>query len=291
MPEKYPTVKYENVIGGKYPIINLADGMIGELIDWFERERLSLLVPPIFESFVIIATEAAQFNIPESDAELFRAEGLQISETKAEGIAVADYPIPFMPERHIWAILKMQAVRFVQFTPDSTSYRCTVWEDGKKSYYCDIDYNDFADNIIHGRASFAQAPENDKELSHMQFHAEETSRLIAAVMSYILYHKPDEVDEPPRELQRRPAKEASKEAKSKQKPIKIKNKKHKVIFIGANERPPRQYNYKVMAWRVRGYYRRSTAADKHLVFIPPHFCKRADTKNRPKANKYIIEKE
>lgn len=114
---------------------------------------------------------------------------------------------------------------------------------------------------------------------------------IIAVQAYILYHKPEIIEQvvdvsSPRKTTENVHQKKRKKSGS----VKIKNTVRKLIRIDTRDLPPREYKYKKLAWSVRGHYRH-VGKDKKLKYIAPFTCNRGGAKNKPKPKKYEIEEQ
>ena len=114
---------------------------------------------------------------------------------------------------------------------------------------------------------------------------------IIAVQAYILYHKPEVIEQVvDASSQRKTPDNANQKKRKKNGSVKIKSTVRKLIRIDTRELPPREYKYKKLAWSVRGHYRH-VGKEKKLKYIAPFTCNRGGTKNKPKAKIYEIEEQ
>lgn len=115
--------------------------------------------------------------------------------------------------------------------------------------------------------------------------------VIIAVQAYILYHKPEVIEQVvDASAPRKTSENAHQKKRKKSGSVKIKNTVRKLIRIDTRELPPREYKYKKLAWSVRGHYRH-VGKDKKLKYIAPFTCNRGGAKNKPKPKKYEIEEQ
>ena len=109
------------------------------------------------------------------------------------------------------------------------------------------------------------------------------------VQAYILYHKPEVIEQVvDASAPRKTPGHASQKKRKKSGSVKIRSTVRKLIRIDTRELPPREYKYKKLAWSVRGHYRH-VGKDKKLKYIAPFTCNRGGAKNKPKAKIYEIE--
>ena len=111
---------------------------------------------------------------------------------------------------------------------------------------------------------------------------------IIAVQAYILYHKPEVIEQVVDASAPRKTPENSHQKKRKKNgSVKIKSTVRKLIRIDTRELPPREYKYKKLAWSVRGHYRH-VGKEKKLKYIAPFTCNRGGAKGKPKAKTYVV---
>ena len=114
---------------------------------------------------------------------------------------------------------------------------------------------------------------------------------ITAVQAYILYHKPEVIEQVADvSAPRKTPDHATQKKRKKSGGVKIKSTVRKLIRIDTRDLPPREYKYKKLAWSVRGHYRH-VGKEKKLKYIAPFTCNRGGAKNKPKAKTYVIEKQ
>jgi hypothetical protein len=116
-----------------------------------------------------------------------------------------------------------------------------------------------------------------------------TALLVIGVQAYLLYFKPEITEKiyAPSEIKATEEKlhAAKKKHRRNAEPIKIRKSKVKLIYLTDHDRPPRNINYRKLAWHVRGHYRR-VGKDKKLKFIAPFTCHRGGT--NPGKRRYIL---
>ena len=114
---------------------------------------------------------------------------------------------------------------------------------------------------------------------------------IIAVQAYILYHKPEVIEQVvDASAPRKTPDNANQKKRKKNGSVKIKNTVRKLIHIDTRELPPREYKYKKLSWSVRGHYRH-VGKEKKLKYIAPFTCNRGGAKVKPKAKIYEIEEQ
>lgn len=273
------------------PRIVLEPGMLQKICDWYFDNKLSPLVPPVFPKFVIQYPSGARMNIPESYVNQLLAQNanIMVHDKKPEEYPDMDSRLPERLERHVWISFEVTTELVVEYDKSLTKYTATVFDSGKRSYEYTIDYNDFVDGEWHATLSIS---ESDKDcMESTRTHMIHVMQNVAAVQSYLLYHKPDEIPEPPR-VRRAPSalSNAKKPVKRNAKQdIVIRSHKHTTITLKIDEQlPRRKYDYKTMIWNVRGHYARR-GADKHMTYIAPFICRRGGVDGSSKPSRYIIK--
>lgn len=114
---------------------------------------------------------------------------------------------------------------------------------------------------------------------------------IIAVQAYILYHKPEVIEQVvDASAPRKTPDNANQKKRKKNGSVKIKNTVRKLIRIDTRELPLREHKYKKLTWSVRGHYRH-VGKDKKLKYIAPFTCNRGGAKVKPKAKIYEIEEQ
>lgn len=113
--------------------------------------------------------------------------------------------------------------------------------------------------------------------------------LILAVQSYMLYFKPDIVEQIYTPSAEPKPKSDRKKRRVTAEPIKLRKSKIKRIVLSSTDRPPKEVNYHKLAWHVRGHYRH-VGKEKKLKYIQPFVCERGGKKYKPKPQRYIVEK-
>ena len=114
---------------------------------------------------------------------------------------------------------------------------------------------------------------------------------IIAVQAYILFHKPEVIEQVADvSATRKTSENAHNKKRKKSGSVKIRSTVRKLIRIDTRDLPPREYKYKKLAWSVRGHYRR-VGKEKKLKYIAPFTCNRGGAKNKPKAKTYVVEEQ
>lgn len=170
----------------------------------------------------------------------------------------------------------------VAYNHECTAFAARVWlNDELFIKRLTGDYNDEAgDGTCHGFKGHAvvdNAATNKYDEQWIRTMCLAVGCSITAIQAYLLYHKPDIVEQI-----YTPSEAAKKEPKQKKRrrvvaePIRIRKTKIKRIRLdSAVDKPPRNINYKKLAWHVRGHYRH-VGKDKKLKYIQPFVCNRKD---------------
>ena len=112
--------------------------------------------------------------------------------------------------------------------------------------------------------------------------------VIIAVQAYILYHKPEVIEQVvDASAPRKTPENSHKKKRKKNGSVKIKNTVRKLIRIDTRELPPREHKYKKLAWSVRGHYRH-VGKEKKLKYIAPFTCNRGGAKGKHNAKTYVV---
>lgn len=290
MPE---IVAYKKL--AKLPRIILEGDMLGKIKTWYLDNHLSPLVPPIYNRFVIEYIGGARMSVPVSRLGLAAAWGFRESPNTMKYQSIAEFPREYeVLERHIWVALEIPVELLVEYDKSLTVMSVTAYEDGHRAMSSSLDYNDYdaASNVW--RVAVEQ---NDKftpeeiERNRSALHDQLMSAI--AVQNYVLYHRSEEIAEPrtvrvtSNPGRHEPTKKSG--GKPSEKIVNIRHQKRKTIVIREGDSLPRRdYNYKTLAWNVRGHYARR-GADKHMVYIAPYICRRnGDENKKPKNTIYRI---
>lgn len=279
-----PMVAYSKL--PRYPRIKIEGDMGVKIRNWFVENKLSPLVPPIFPEFVIDYESAGRINVPVSQVPRLLSAGFVKCDTKPENIADISLPIPATLEPHTWMILNVITKLLVRYGEENTSYTADLYDNGKRSYSFEFDYNQIDPET--GTFTIPITVEDDatqEELDYTEHHVIDTVMFIAAVQTYIFYHKPEEI--PPEES---PAPENAEPEKAKPAkprpdtprkphPISIRSTVRKrIITISDDDSvPTRKYNYVTMIWQTRGHYQRY-GKEKKLKYVAPYLSRRHQSK-------------
>lgn len=181
----------------------------------------------------------------------------------------------------------------VCYTDDSTCFYAKSWEiaHGKErtlSYVC-IDYNECENG--HFRLNHMpglRQPITEQELAAFAEFGKVTATMVIAVQAYILYHKPEVVEQiyTPGESHGTTAKKHKVTAQ----PIKVRKTKIKRITLTEQDTPKKEIHYNKLSWHVRGHYRH-VGKDKHLVYIQPTIHNRNGKKYSIKGQKYELTED
>ena len=270
--------------------------MLRQIKDWFDENHFSPLVPPIFNRFVIEHNEYAKACVPQSDVPRFLDGGFY----RPTGEDLSEYGvIPIPPEHdklepHEWLLMSVKAEILVDYDPSLTKLNATLFEDCKRRYAVQGDYADLdTESGVWSACSEFEADTEEEAMQaadESQEHVRELIRSILAVQCYILYHRSEEISEPKVIKVSTGGKPKKQKQKAKtESTVSIKHRKCRTIIIRTSDELPRKsYNYRTLAWNVRGHYARR-GADKHMVYIAPYICRRGDEKKKPVKTTYRIE--
>lgn len=148
------------------------------------------------------------------------------------------------------------------------------------------DYNSYVDGTI--QIDMDASPSVEEKVKEEWIHQFFSSAfcLVIGVQAYILYHKPEIVEQiyTPGE-ERKPS---TNRKRITQQPIKVRKTKIKRITLTEQDKPQKEIHYNKLSWHVRGHYRH-VGKDKHLVYIQPSVRNRNGKKYSLKGRKYEIE--
>ena len=283
----------------KLPRVVLDGVMMPKIRAWFEENHLSPLVPPIFNRFVIEYPASVRCYVPDSDVPKFLANGFERLEPNRLG-EYAEMKIPRefdKLEPHEWLKWTVKTELLVDYAPSLTKATVTVYDQEKRRYALDLDYDDLDAKTGIWRTGVVLEEKSQEKAQEMfednREHIQEVLRTVIAIQSYVLYHRSEQIAEP-KVIKVKPQQSAEavdkkpKKRKPGKKTVTIKHQKRQIILIRETDPLPRRaYNYRTLAWNVRGHYARR-GADKHLVYIAPYICRRGDEKKKPKAVEYRI---
>lgn len=178
------------------------------------------------------------------------------------------------------------------YTKDKTAFVFRASINGLRAVIASMDYAQIDDNgfaTIDSHYSTGALRTYSEEW--LQQFAMFSVYVIISVQAYILYHKPDVIEQVVDASDpRKTPDNAHQKKRKKSGNVKIKNTVRKLIRIDTRELPPREYKYKKLAWSVRGHYRH-VGKEKKLKYIAPFTCNRGGAKNKPKSKTYEIEEQ
>ena len=194
-----------------------------------------------------------------------------------------------------WFVIELQQDEYkivicATYTKEKTAFVFRASINGLRAVIASMDYAQIDDNgfaTIDSQYSTGALRTYSEEW--LQQFAIFSVYIIIAVQAYILYHKPDVIEQVvDASAQRKTPDNAHQKKRKKSGNVKIKSTVSKLIRIDTRELPPREYKYKKLAWSVRGHYRH-VGKEKKLKYIAPFTCNRGGAKNKPKAKTYEIE--
>ena len=196
-----------------------------------------------------------------------------------------------------WFVIEIQHGKYkiiicATYTKDKTAFGFRASINGLRAVIASMDYekidNDGVATVdFHCSAGALRTYVED----WLQQFAIFSVNVIIAVQAYILYHKPEVIEQVVDASAPRKTPENSHQKKRKKNgSVKIKSTVRKLIRIDTRELPPREYKYKKLAWSVRGHYRH-VGKEKKLKYIAPFTCNRGGAKVKPKAKIYEIEEQ
>lgn len=176
----------------------------------------------------------------------------------------------------------------VCYNDTSTGFYVKAWRKGEHIVSVHIDYNEcqgqqFRLNLK-SNAQAVLTHDPDWIMEFAQFAGVTT----IAVQAYILYHKPEVVEQiyTPGESHGTTAKKH----KVTQQPIKVRKSKIKRITLTEEDTPKKEIHYNKLSWHVRGHYRH-VGKDKHLVYIQPTIHNRNGKKYSIKGQNYELTED
>lgn len=194
-----------------------------------------------------------------------------------------------------WFVIELQQddykiVICATYTNDKTAFVFRASINGLRAVIASMDYAQIDDNgfaTIDSHYSTGALRTYSEEW--LQQFAIFSVYVIIAVQAYILYHKPEVIDQVvDAPAQHKTPENTNQKKRKKNGSVKIKSTVRKLIRIDTRELPPREYKYKKLAWSVRGHYRH-VGKEKKLKYIAPFTCNRGGAKNKPEAKIYEIE--
>lgn len=274
----------------KLPRVVLESDMLTKIREWFTVNRLPMLVPPIFNRFVIEYVAITKYYVPQSDVDKFIDYGCIYPGDKD----ISNYTEISIPkehdklEPHEWLILPIKVEMLVEYDTSLTKVTLTTYESGKRHSIVNFDYNDYDNTNDTFKYHYTNGTPED--ISSEVPYINDLIFSALAVQNYILYHKSEEIAEPKKiKVKSRDTNIPRKKAVKKRHDKIIKDQMWRTIIIRDDDvLPTKNYNYRTLAWNVRGHYARR-GADKHMTYIAPYICRRnADEKKKPKNITYRI---
>lgn len=278
----------------KLPRVVLEGDMLGKIKQWYFDNHLSPLVPPIYNRFVIEYIGGARMNVPVSRLGLAAAWGFHESPHVMKYQSIAEFPREYeVLEKHVWVALEIPVELLVEYDSSLTLMSVTAYEDGRRAMSSSLDYNDYDAETGVWRVGVEQNESFTREEIERNRDALHDQLISAiAVQNYVLYHRSEEIAEP-RTIRVSASPNGGSVKKDKKKSrenvVNIRHQKRRTIIIREGDTLPRKaYNYRTLAWNVRGHYARR-GADKHMVYIAPYICRRSDAESKkPKNTIYRI---
>lgn len=181
----------------------------------------------------------------------------------------------------------------VCYTDDSTCFYAKAWRvsHGNEKYISSIsiDYNECVDGKFRlNHMITPHAPAGLAETNWFEKFSMVASTLVIGVQAYMLYHKPELVEQIYTPGESHPTR--SKKHKVTAQPIKIRKTKIKRITLTEDDTPKKEIHYNKLSWHVRGHYRH-VGKDKHLVYIQPTIHNRNGKKYSVKGQTYELTED
>ena len=193
-----------------------------------------------------------------------------------------------------WFVIDLQQDEYkiiicATYTKDKTAFWFRASINGLRAVIASMDYAQIDnDGIAIVDSHYSTGALRTYSEEWLQQFAIFSVYVIIAVQAYILYHKPEVIEQVvDASAPRKTPENANKKKRKKSGSVKIKSTVRKLIRIDTRELPPREHKYKKLAWSVRGHYRH-VGKEKKLKYIAPFTCNRGGAKNKPKAKIYEI---
>lgn len=176
---------------------------------------------------------------------------------------------------------------FVHYNDELTAFAVKARLDGENLGVLESDYEHYSDKF-EVKAKLTERAGDKYDLNWLKEFTTAIVSIIIAVQAYMLYFKPEVVEKiyAPTETK----KAGYKRRRVGAAPIKIRKTKIKRIILNAEDRPPRDVDYKKLSWHVRGHYRH-VGKEKKLKYIQPFVCNRGGKKYHKTAPSYLLEGE
>lgn len=183
----------------------------------------------------------------------------------------------------------------VCYTDDAVRFYAKIWEsfDGEEKLALSIcvNYSGCSNReflIRHSKIS--KTPTTEREQEFYERLAKSIAWNVIAIQAYILYHKPEIIEQIYAPDVDHKSNETQKKKRVVSQPIRIRKTKIKRITLTEQDKPPKEIHYNKLSWSVRGHYRH-VGKDKHLVYIQPTVRNRNGKKYSVKAQTYEIKEE
>lgn len=194
-----------------------------------------------------------------------------------------------------WFVIELQQGKYkivicATYTNDKTAFVFRASINGLRAVIASMDYATIDnDGVAEVDSHYSTGALRTYAEDWLQQFAIFSVHVIIAVQAYILYHKPEVIEQVvDASASHKTPENAHQKKRKKNGSVKIKSTVRKLIRIETRELPPREYKYKKLAWSVRGHYRR-VGKEKKLKYIAPFTCNRGGAKNKPKAKTYVVE--
>lgn len=194
-----------------------------------------------------------------------------------------------------WFVVELQQDEYkivicATYNEDKTAFAFRASINGLRSVIAGMDYSKIDNNgVVTIDSHYSTGALRTYSEEWLQQFAIFSVYIIIAVQAYILYHKPEVIEQVVDvSAPRKTSENAHHKKRKKSGGVKIKSTVRKLIRIDTRDMPPREYKYKKLVWSVRGHYRR-VGKEKKLKYIAPFTCNRGGAKNKPKAKTYVVE--
>lgn len=149
-----------------------------------------------------------------------------------------------------------------------------------------VDYSKLEGNRIKLQADIPDSIVETVDPNWLYSFCNAACSMIAGVQAYMLYHKPEIVEQIYTPGEER--KSSTKKKRITQQPIKVRKTKIKRITLTEQDKPQKEIHYNKLSWHVRGHYKH-VGKDKHLVYIQPGIRNRNGKRYSLKGQTYEIE--
>ena len=176
---------------------------------------------------------------------------------------------------------------FVHYNDNLTAFLCKIRFNGENFATVKSDYENYTSEF-EVNAAVPQRIADKYVNTWINEFLTAAVTIILAVQAYMLYFKPEIVEQIYAPAESKLRKTTTKKRRVNAEPIKIRQTKIKRIVLNANDRPPKNIDYKKLSWHVRGHYRH-VGKEKKLRYIQPFVCNRGGKKYHKSAPTYIVE--